>query len=119
MTIAGTLTPRKLPVNITLPSLSPQLDLDPFAFDDAMTILQTSATPSRPRIAMSSPERPPMSGDVQITVEYDETRPRGVKVEVSGMIGVELNKETMEEVARRGGVFGLPGRVWTSSRKLM
>ncbi|KAF4598401.1 hypothetical protein EYR38_006803 [Pleurotus pulmonarius] len=117
--LAGTLAPRKLPVNITLPSLSPQLDLDPFAFDDAMTILQTSATPSRPRIAMSSPERPPMSGDVQITVEYDETRPRGVKVEVSGMIGVELNKETMEEVARRGGVFGLPGRVWTSSRKLM
>ncbi|KAJ8507102.1 hypothetical protein ONZ45_g10486 [Pleurotus djamor] len=97
--LAGTLVPRKLPVNVTLPSFS-QSDLDPLALDDdGLDILHTSTTPSRPRILMSSPERPPMSGEVQITVEYDETRPRGLKVDISGMIGLDLNKEIMEEVS--------------------
>ncbi|KAJ7188498.1 hypothetical protein C8R46DRAFT_1157516 [Mycena filopes] len=85
--LTGSLTPRKIPVN-----------------------------DRRTRILMTCPERPPISGVVEITVAYDETRSRGVAVELSGAMGCDLKPDTLEEIARRGGALGLAGRIWASSR---
>lgn len=57
-----------------------------------------------------------MSGVVEITVAYDETRPRGVSVELSGAMGCDMKPDTLEEISRRGGTLGLSGRVWANSR---
>jgi hypothetical protein len=65
---------------------------------------------------MTCPERPPISGVVEITVAYDETKSRGVSVELSGAMGCDLKPDTLEEIARRGGALGLSGRVWANSR---
>ena len=64
---------------------------------------------------MTLPERPPISGLVEIDVSLDATRPRGVAVNLSGAMSADLNIEMLEEVCRRGGLFSLPGRVWASS----
>lgn len=72
---------------------------------------------------MTLPEKPPISGLVEIIVAYDQSRPKGVRVEVGGGIGMGLGMdmgagvdlEGLEEVVRRGGIFGLGGRVWKSS----
>jgi hypothetical protein len=69
----------------------------------------------RTRLTMTSPERPPMSGLVQISVAYDESKPRGVSVEISGAMGVDLEGEKLAEIVRRGGALGLAGRVWSKS----
>jgi hypothetical protein len=64
---------------------------------------------------MTSPERPPISGLVEITVVYDETRPRGISVEVSGAMGADLKLDVLEEICRRGGTMGLSGRIWANA----
>lgn len=64
---------------------------------------------------MASPERPPISGLVEITVTYDETQPRGINVQISGAMGTDLKTDTLEEICRRGGTLGLSGRVWANA----
>jgi hypothetical protein len=64
---------------------------------------------------MTLPERPPISGVVEISVGLDTARPRGLSVNVSGVMSADLKVEVLEEVCRRGGVFSLPGRVWANS----
>lgn len=101
------MTPRKIPVNVFLPS--PTTAPDPL-FDS--TDLSMSR---RPKIVMTSPEHPPLTGMVEITVTYDETKERGISMHVSGALGADLNLDAMEEICRRGGTLGLPGRVWAKS----
>lgn len=73
--------------------------------------------PRRPKIVMTSPERPPISGLVEITVIYDETKPRGIAVEVSGAMGSDIEADILEEISRRGGTLGLSGRVWSKAHE--
>lgn len=108
----GTMTPQKIPVNVYLPSNDATTESLFGASLDTMPIAQT---PRRPKIVMTSPERPPMSGLVKITVVCDETKPRGVSVEVNGAMGAEIRTQDLEETCRRGGVFGLSGKVWKQS----
>lgn len=56
-----------------------------------------------------------MSGLVEICVLCDETKPRGVSVEVNGAMGAEIRTQDLEEICRRGGALGLPGKVWMQS----
>ncbi|KAJ6497863.1 hypothetical protein C8R45DRAFT_984493, partial [Mycena sanguinolenta] len=110
--LTGTMIPRKIPVNLTLPQRP-----DPL-FDPTLDTITIPPVDRRTRIVMTSPERPPISGVVEITVAYDETKSRGVSVELSGAMGCDLKTDTLEEIARRGGALGLPGRVWASSRSM-
>ncbi|KAI4526160.1 hypothetical protein K525DRAFT_189837 [Schizophyllum commune Loenen D] len=106
----GTITPRMLPVNVFLPTEAPA------ALFGGMSDDLDLSKPRRPRIVMTCPERPSMPGLVEIVVRYDETRSRGVAVEVNGAMGSGLSDEVLEEVCRRGGALGLAGRVWSSSQ---
>ncbi|KAJ7647522.1 hypothetical protein FB45DRAFT_893657 [Roridomyces roridus] len=101
--LSGTVIPRKIPVSVYLPQRP-----DP--------LFDMPSVDRRTRILMTCPERPPMSGVVEVTVAYDETRTRGVSVEVNGAMGCDLKRDVLEEIARRGGTLGLPGRVWANSR---
>lgn len=92
-----------------------QQSTDPI-FDSGITAI--AAPQHGTRIVMTSPERPPITGLVEISVSYDNSRPRGVAVNIGGAIGVDLNSDTLEEVCRRGGTFGLPGRVWAKGHGL-
>jgi hypothetical protein len=65
---------------------------------------------------MTIPERPPISGLVEISVRMDLTGPRGVSVDVSGAFSADLNTDVLEEVCRRGGTLSLPGRVWNGTQ---
>lgn len=67
---------------------------------------------------MTSPEQPPISGLVEITVAYDSSRPRGIALSINGALGADVNVDTLEEVCRRGGLLGLPGRVWAKAHML-
>jgi len=62
---------------------------------------------------MTIPERPQISGLVEISVRMDLKKPKGVSVDVSGALSADLNTGVLEEVCRRGGVLSLPGRVGT------
>ncbi|KAF8170244.1 hypothetical protein K438DRAFT_1854278 [Mycena galopus ATCC 62051] len=108
--LTGTLTPRKIPVNLSLPQRP-----DPL-FDPTLDTITIPPVDRRTRILMTSPERPPISGVVEITVAYDETKSRGLSVELSGAMGCDMKADTLEEIARRGGALGLAGRVWANSR---
>jgi len=68
----------------------------------------------RPKIVMRSPERHPITGLVEISVSLNESRPRGFAVEVQGAMGLDLSADVLEEICRRGGTFGLPGRIWAN-----
>jgi hypothetical protein len=107
LTSIGKVIPQKIPVNVFLPSMP--IVTDPlFETPDATQL-------RRPRIVMTSPERPPISGLVEITIAYDETRPRGITVELSGAMSCDIKLEVLEEICRRGGTLGLPGRIWSNS----
>ncbi|KAJ7039222.1 hypothetical protein C8F04DRAFT_1087546 [Mycena alexandri] len=108
--LTGSLIPRKIPVNVSLPQRP-----DPL-FDPTLDTMTIPSVDRRTRVLMTCPERPPISGVVEITVAYDETRSRGVSVELSGAMGCDLKPDSLEEIARRGGALGLSGRVWASSR---
>ncbi|RDB24907.1 hypothetical protein Hypma_008046 [Hypsizygus marmoreus] len=116
--LTGNLTPRKIPVNVFLPSSNNATDVL-FETPDLDSISIPQMQIRRPKIVMTSPERPPMSGLVEIAVAYDETRPRGVVVEILGAMGSDLESNALEEICRRGGTLGLPGRVWSKSYGLM
>uniref|UniRef100_A0A8H7Y857 Mediator complex subunit 1 n=1 Tax=Psilocybe cubensis TaxID=181762 RepID=A0A8H7Y857_PSICU len=107
--LSGTNMPHKIPVNVFLPTGMP-------ATDNLFGPAELSFAPvSGPKILMTSPGRLPISGLVEITVAQDETKPRGVSVEVQGAMGSDIKISDLEEVCRRGGTLGLSGRVWASS----
>lgn len=64
------------------------------------------------KIVLRAPEPPPGFGMFEIAVEYNCVRPRGVALKVEGALGADLDIDPAEEVCRRGGLLGLPGRVW-------
>lgn len=88
---------------------------DPF---DPSEIAAMSVPQRVTKLVMTAPERPPISGLVGITVAYDNTRARGVAVTINGALGADLRLDALEEVCRRGGMLGLPGRVWARSQGL-
>jgi len=106
--LLGNFIPRKIPVNVFLPSADTADNLfgpTDLGFSSAST----------PKIVMTSPQRSSsIAGLVEITVTHDETKPRGVSVEISGAMGSDLKLVDLEEICRRGGVLSLPGRVWAS-----
>ena len=96
------MTPNKIPVNVLIaqPSVGP----------DSLFEVRP-----RPRVVLISPERPPMTGLVETSIRHDVSRPRGVAVDVRGAMGADIHPDILEEAARRGGAFGIPGRLWISS----
>lgn len=68
--LGGTIIPRKIPVNVFLPS---ENSVTSFERNSALTDVHTH----RPKIVMMAPERPPITGSVGIIVTYDEVKPRG------------------------------------------
>ena len=107
ISVLGTFTPYRIPVNVTIPSGNGTDNL----FGPAELDFPPS---SRPKIVMTFPERPPISGLVEITVTHDETRLRGISLEIQGAMGSDLKPADLEEICRRGGTLGLPGRVWAN-----
>ncbi|KAI0373267.1 hypothetical protein BV20DRAFT_938026 [Pilatotrama ljubarskyi] len=116
--LKGTIKPRSIPVNVYLPAHAPADPLFGGADMDAFS-LGGATPPRRARIVMTTPERPPISGLVEIGVTFDPARPRGVAVDVNGAMGVDLRVDVLEEVCRRGGLFGLPGRVWKKAHETL
>ncbi|KAF9467288.1 hypothetical protein BDZ94DRAFT_1305379 [Collybia nuda] len=115
--LSGNITPRKIPVNVFLPLNN--IASDPlFGTPDLDSLSIPHLQPRRPKIVMTSPERPPISGLVEITIIYDETKPRGISVEVSGAMGSDMKPDVLEEICRRGGGLGLSGRVWSNAHVL-
>lgn len=119
--LKGAITPRRIPVNIYIPSNPPHAPLFDPSLDPTMALSLAQLDPSPPdnrltKIVLTSPERPPISGLVEIGVTFDPRRPRAVAVDVSGAMGVNLQADVLEEVCRRGGALGLPGRVWAKAR---
>ncbi|PCH43561.1 hypothetical protein WOLCODRAFT_103768 [Wolfiporia cocos MD-104 SS10] len=112
--LKGTLTPRRIPVNVYLPSMPPTDSLFD-ANDLASMALSHTPQSSHAKIFMSCPERPPIPGLVEITVAFDPSRPRGIVLDINGAMGADLRADILEEVCRRGGTLGLPGRVWAKS----
>ncbi|KZV62816.1 hypothetical protein PENSPDRAFT_590823 [Peniophora sp. CONT] len=106
--LSGTVTPQKIPVTVSIhtgPASAPDS-----IFDDA------SLTPrTRTSLLFRFPERAPITGLVDLAVSFNADKPRGVEVEVHGAPGSSLSGDTMEEIVRRGGLFGLPGRVWQAA----
>lgn len=82
--------------------------------------LSNSPVSSRPppMIVLSSPARVPAAGMVELRASFGEINNKvgsvgsdcGVKIEASA--GVDTRG--MDEVIRRGGIWGLPGKVWVN-----
>ncbi|KAH9915797.1 uncharacterized protein BXZ73DRAFT_106076 [Epithele typhae] len=72
------------------------------------------------RISLRCPERAPITGTIDIGVTFDAACPPGVAVEIFGSaVATDVGTATLEEVCRRGGVFGVPGRVWRQAKQGM
>ncbi|KDQ57704.1 hypothetical protein JAAARDRAFT_35389 [Jaapia argillacea MUCL 33604] len=101
--LSGNTAPQKIPVNV-------------YIFDsnslESMTI-----PPRRPKLVMTCPERPPISGLVEISVSYDTEKERGVSVSINGAMETEFKLDVLEEVCRRGGTLGLAGRIWAIAHR--
>jgi len=110
----GTITPRKIPVNVYLSSHN-ENSVSLFDSTPLNVVSMNNVQSRRPKVVMTSPERPPISGLVEITVMYDETRPRGISADVRGALGTDFRADVLEEVCRRGGTLGLSGRVWANA----
>ncbi|KXN90176.1 hypothetical protein AN958_04666 [Leucoagaricus sp. SymC.cos] len=106
--LAGTNIPQKIPVNVTL---NPTNETD-----NLFGPPELDAIPRRPKIVMRCPERPPITGLVEISVSLNETRPRGIAVEVQGAMGLDMSVDVLEEICRRGGTLGVLGRIWANSQ---
>jgi hypothetical protein len=102
----GSYKPTQIPVNVYFPSESAS---------NSESLFEPAAANS-PCIKMTIPERPPISGLVEISVRMDLAKPKGVSVDVSGALSADLNTDVLEEVCRRGGTLSLPGRVWNGTR---
>lgn len=103
-------------MNIYIPTnVPPAVTDDDQLFDsadiDSMGLTQHSDHHTT-KIVLRSPEPPPGFGMFEISVEYNCARPRGVEVKMEGAFGADLDVDKAEEVCRRGGLLGLPGRVW-------
>lgn len=82
--------------------------------------LSNSPVPSRPppMVVLSSPARVPAAGMVELRASFGELSNKagnngsdcGVKIEASP--GVDTRG--MDEAVRRGGIWGLPGKVWVN-----
>jgi len=114
----GTYTPNSIPIEIYLPPPTNAA----FSSADLSFSVPHGIARQPPKISMTLPERLPISGLVEIVVSYDLTRPKGVRVDVGGGLGMGIgvegsgvDVEALEEVCRRGGLFGLGGRVWKGS----
>lgn len=103
----GSYKPTQIPVNVYFPSESAS---------NSESLFEPAAANS-PCIKMTIPERPPISGLVEISVRMDLAKPKGVSVDVSGALSADLNMDVLEEVCRRGGTLSLPGRVWNGTRQ--
>ncbi|KIP08390.1 hypothetical protein PHLGIDRAFT_104329 [Phlebiopsis gigantea 11061_1 CR5-6] len=112
--LGGSITPSRIPVKVDVHNWIQQ-STDPI-FDGGSPAIGTPQHGTR--IVMTSGERPPITGVVEISVAHDSSRLRGVAVNITGAIGVDMNPDTMEEIARRGGTFSLPGRVWAKGHGL-
>lgn len=170
--LAGTVTPRSIPVSVYLPSTmlpplmrsstshfglsglgvapppisggsssgslfgSTDMDMDmeipglSMSMNTEMDIsmagmgmeLSSSPVPSRPppMIVLSSPARVPATDTVELRTSFGELNHKaggigpdcGVKVEASA--GVDTRG--MDEIVRRGGIWGLPGKIWVNQR---
>jgi hypothetical protein len=98
-------------------SMNPGIDISMAGMGIELT---SSPVPSRPSpmIVLSSPARAPAAGLVELRVSFGEGNGRsgntspdcGVRVE--SLPGVDTHG--MDEVVRRGGIWGLPGRVWAT-----
>ena len=111
--LVGTVKPRSIPVNVHIPApvasfADTDVDMDTFSLGRGHA-----------RITMTAPERPPISGLVEIGVTFDPSKERGVAVDITGAVGVDLNTEVLEEACRRGGLLGLPGRVWMKAHQVL
>ena len=107
--------PAQIPVNVHIPTSIPSAapDEDLFESADIDSIGLTQHTEHRAtKIVLRAPEPPPVFGMFDISVEYDCARPRGVALAMSGAFGADVDIDSSEEVCRRGGLFGLPGRIW-------
>lgn len=102
--LTGTFTPRKIPVNVFIPSGSEGDDLFGAELD--------FFSGSRAKIVMTCPERAPISGLIEITIGYDEKRAQGVSVTIQGTVGLDIEVSKLETVCRRGGTLGIGGRIW-------
>ncbi|THH00798.1 hypothetical protein EW026_g1786 [Hermanssonia centrifuga] len=96
----GTIAPKRLPVNVYVPTSIPA-GTDDSLFDtdiDSMGLSQSNAHRAT-RIVMRSPEKPPYQGMVEISVEYNCARPRGVYLQIDGAIGADWDIDSLEETA--------------------
>ncbi|TDL26215.1 hypothetical protein BD410DRAFT_784285 [Rickenella mellea] len=112
----GTFEAKRVPVNVFVPY---QPTTDPlFGDDNGLPGFSLSSPPqSSPRIVMTVQTREASPSQVQITVGHDPTRPKGVRVDVNGSLPfTTIQVDKLEESARRGGIFGLAGKVWGWSR---
>ncbi|KAH7888628.1 hypothetical protein F5I97DRAFT_1925147 [Phlebopus sp. FC_14] len=85
-----------------------------------MELTAGSAVPSRPppTIVLTSPARAPATGLIELRVSFGEVNggsgangsESGVRVESFR----DVDTRGMDEVVRRGGIWGLPGRVWAA-----
>ncbi|KAH7108211.1 hypothetical protein BKA62DRAFT_681474 [Auriculariales sp. MPI-PUGE-AT-0066] len=101
--LAGSYEPESLPVNITIETAS---ETKGAADIGSVPII-------RPQLRMVAPtRRQPGQSILQsistIVVALEPSQPRGVKVEVDGH-----RAQRLDEIVRRGGTLGLPGRVWS------
>jgi len=106
ITTTGSYQPTQIPVNVYFP---------PESASNSESLFEPAVANS-PCMKMTIPERPPISGLVEISVRMDLTKPKGVSVDVSGALSADLNTDVLEEVCRRGGTLSLPGRVWNGTR---
>ncbi|KAH9915799.1 uncharacterized protein BXZ73DRAFT_92575 [Epithele typhae] len=122
--LRGTITPRHIPVAVSLPTvLKPAPQPEPSLFGDGdggMDAFGAPAPRRAARISLRCPERAPITGIVDIGVTFDAARPRGVAVEIVGSaVATDVGAAALEEVCRRGGVFGVPARVWRRAKQGM
>lgn len=112
-TTIGMNAPTKIPVNIYIPT--PPVDDDQLFgtadIDIGMGLPQHTDHPTT-KIVLRAPEPPPGFGMFEIAVEYSSLRPRGVVLKIEGALSADIDIDMAEEVCRRGGLLGLPGRVW-------
>ncbi|KAI6002811.1 hypothetical protein EDD15DRAFT_2157641 [Pisolithus albus] len=118
--LEGSLTPKSIPVSVFLPSTP----LPPLA--QSHRHASSCAVPHPPRqppmIILSSPAKAPATDLVELRVSFVPGSSNGAgngggdcRVKVEASPGIDT--KGMDEIVRRGGIWGLPGRVWTRNHK--
>ena len=115
---AGTIQPSHIPVNVFIPTLP----LNPPSSLESMSSRQPTPSASS-RIVMTLQVRDSGGGaglsSLTVTVAHDRDNHGrgksmgGVRVEVAGTLPYTTQQSgELEELVRRGAVFGVAGRVW-------